>query len=177
MVDNNHMENMLHIHYSPTAKYSVGYVGINMRGDESQFHGVQLNNLLWRENGDGSQANLYLQSALGIAENDGDVTPGGFTGIAADWETRRYFASYSNRLTYADDIEESYGQNARVGIAPYVGDFGDLHTWLMLQVDHHPNEEDNFVVTPLVRMFKGPYLGEVGMSNNGDALLNLSIRF
>ena len=67
-----------------------------------------------------------------------------------------------------------------MGITPYIGEFGDLHTWLMLQVEHHPEEElesEQLIITPLVRLFKGAYLTEFGINSNGNAMVNLIIRF
>ena len=174
--------NSLHIHYSPTAKYSVGYKAEYMRDEEWQFHGAQLNNLVKRINKPASQANFYLKSGVGIAHSDygnfsGKKELAAFTGIALDWEDRRYFTSYENRAFYAGDIDKSFAQKARVGIAPYIGDYGDLHTWLMLQADHTPKNADKLSLTPMVRMFKGPYLGEFGVSNKGKILFNLIARF
>lgn len=179
---NDAFSNSLHIHYSPTAKYSVGYKGEYFREGEWQFHGVQLNNLLHRWNNHDSQANLYLKSAVGVAYSDQGVfdhktEAAGFTGIAGDWENRRFFTSYENRVIYAGDIEKEFSQKARVGIAPYIGDYGDVHTWLMLQVDHAPSARDNVTVTPLVRLFKGADLLEAGVNNNGKILFNYVHRF
>lgn len=47
----------------------------------------------------------------------------------------------------------------------------------MLQVDHNPSADDEITFTPLVRMFKGEYLAEAGVSDNGEVLLNWVIRF
>lgn len=176
MQNNEPDTNSLHIHYSPTANYSVGYLAEYMQENDWQFHGVQLNNLLGRWNAPHSQANLYLQSGVGLAIDDG-AQAATFTGVAFDWETRRYFTSYENQVFYAGDIDKSFTQKARVGIAPYEGDYGDLHTWLMLQVDHTPSSSEHFKITPLVRLFKGEYLAEAGVSNKGDVLLNWTIRF
>jgi hypothetical protein len=79
--------------------------------------------------------------------------------------------------TYAGDINKSFEQSVMLGIAPYIGDYGDLHTWLMLHVEHKPAEQDNFTVTPMVRFFKGTNLVEVGISENGEAALNFIHRF
>lgn len=174
--------NSLQLQYSPTAKYSVGYTGEYWRDKEWQFHGFQLNNLLKRWNGKDSQANLYLFSAAGVAYSDyqsfeGKTEAAGFTGIEADWEDRRFFTSYENRLTYAGDITKEFRQKARVGIAPYIGDYGDLHTWFMLQVDHAPSSSDELTITPLVRLFKGTSLVEAGVNNNGKILVNFMHTF
>lgn len=170
--------NNLHIHYSPTAKYSIGYKGEYWRDAEWQFHGAQLNNLLKRWNKPASQANVYLKSGVGIVESDNtDTEVGVYTGVSLDWEDRRYFAYYENRLYKAGSIERFFMQKARVGIAPYIGDYGDLHTWLMVQVDHIPEKDDPITVTPLIRLFKSEYLTEIGVSEDGDALINFVIRF
>lgn len=174
--------NNLHLHYSPTAKYSIGYKGEYHRAGEWQFHGLQLNYLAKRINKKGSQANFYLKSTAGLAYSyfeafDNDTELAGSIGVATDWETRRYFTSYENRLTYAGDIEKSFEQKARVGIAPYIGNYGDLHTWLMFEVDHNPKREDELVYTPMVRFFKDVYMFEVGVSSNEDVMFNIIIRF
>ncbi len=171
-----------HLHYSPTAKHSLGYKAQYWRDEDWQFHGLQWNYLVKRWNAPASQANFYLKSGAGLAYSDyqsfdSKTEPAAFTGIALDWEDRRYFTSYENHLLYAGDIEKHFIQKARVGIAPYIGDYGDLHSWLMLQLDHNPTAEDEWVLTPLVRLFKDEYLAEAGISNDGDVLFNWIIRF
>ena len=172
----------LHVHYSPTANYSIGYKAEYWNDKNWTFQGTQLNYLTNRWNGLSSQANLYLKSGLGMAYSDDREfdhyrSLAAFTGIAADWETRRYFASYENRATYAGDIDSFYSQKARVGVAPYIGDYGDLHTWLMLQVEHQPEAKNPVTVTPLVRLFKSETMVEGGISNRGDILMNWIVRF
>lgn len=172
----------VHLHYSPTAKYSVGYKGEYFRDEDWQFHGAQLNYLVKRWNKPQEQANLYLKGAAGLAYSDyqsfdGETSAAGSIGIAADWETRRWFTSYENRYVNAGNIDEFFNQKARIGVAPYIGDYGDLHTWLMLQVDHNPSQDDEVTFTPLVRLFKGEYLAEAGVSDKGDVLFNWVIRF
>ena len=60
----------------------------------------------------------------------------GFTGISTDWENQRCFIQYSNRYTYASEIDEFYTQSLHFGITPYIGDYGDIHTWIMMKIDH-----------------------------------------
>lgn len=182
MMTNSGDANSAHVHYSPTAKMSVGVRSEYRREGEYQLNSVQMNNLLKRWNKRDSQANLYLKSGIGFAYSDagdfdGETDAAAFTGIAADWEDRRYFISYENRYIEAGDIDDGYMQSARVGIAPYIGDYGDLHTWLMLQVDHSPESDEKVTVTPLVRLFKDVHLMEAGISNQGDVLFNYVIRF
>ena len=47
----------------------------------------------------------------------------------------------------------------------------------MLEVDHMPNSINSIIYTPMVRMFKGDYLAEAGISNYGDLMFNFIKRF
>jgi len=95
--------------------------------------------------------------------------------MLADWETRRWFASYDNNLTYANTIETSFTQKVKVGVAPYTANYDELNTWLMVQFEHYPNTNHEFVVTPLIRLFKDNYLGEIGYSSDHKILFNWNI--
>ncbi len=169
--------NSLHLHYSPTAQYSVGWRHEYFRGSKANADTLQLNYLIKRWNAPASQANLYLKSGAGIAYDDGETAAAAFTGLAADWEDRRYFVSYENRFFKAEDLESFAQHKTRIGIAPYVGDQGDLHTWLMLQADYDAGQDDNFSLTPLVRLFKGADLLEAGYNLDHGVLLNYVHRF
>ena len=177
MVMNDKDSNSSHIHYSPSAKHSIGWRHEYMRNAGAHVDTIQLNNLLKRWNLRKEQANLYLKSGVGVARDNGDYSPAAFTGLATDWETRRYFTSYENRFFWSDDSEKFAKHKARVGIAPYVGDYGDLHTWLMLQTDYDAGEKDRFSVTPLVRFFKGSTLIEAGYNFDNGIQANFIQRF
>ena len=66
----------------------------------------------------------------------------------ADWETRSLFASYRARYLGLSHFGEQFMQAARIGFAPYEGDTGDLHTWLMLEIDHRPSDPNSVTATP-----------------------------
>jgi len=179
---NNVDRHSAHLHYSPTAFMSLGYKAEYWRDEDHQIHALQMNNLLKRWNSKESQANFYLKSGIGAAYSDyGDFDsewePAAFTGIATDWEDQRFFVSYENRYTYAGDIRDDFTQSARVGVAPYVGEYGDLHTWLMLEVEHQPEAQEHIVVMPMVRLFKGLHLVEFGASLEGDIMFNWVTRY
>lgn len=177
MMMNDVDNNSLHIHYSPTAKYSIGWRHEYLRGPEAHVDSLQLNNLLKRWNMPEAQANLYLKSGLGYAYGGGNSDPAAFTGLAADWENRRFFTSYENRFFWAGDTDRYAQHKARVGVAPYEGDYGDIHTWLMLQTDYDAGKKDNFSLTPLVRLFKGADLLEAGYNLDKGLLFNYVHRF
>ena len=169
--------NSSHIHYSPTAKYSVGWRHEYLRSPKAHTDTIQINALLKRWNAPQSQANIYLKSGAGVAYESGQIDPAAYTGIATDWEDRRYFISYENRFFWADNIDRFAKHKARIGWAPYEGDYGDLHTWLMLQADYDAGQKDDFSVTPLIRLFKGPTLIEGGYNFDGGILFNAIHRF
>lgn len=175
MVD--HTGSSLMASYSPTARDAVGIRSDYMSEDEDWLHTITYNRLLKRWNAADSQGNVYLLTGLGAAYHGDDSNPAGTLGIEADWETRRIYFSYENRYIAAGNIETSYSQKFRAGIAPYVGDYDDVHTWLMVQVDHHPALDDNVVVTPFVRLFNEDVLGEFGISNKKDVMFNLTYQF
>jgi hypothetical protein len=170
----------LHTHYSPTAKYSIGMRNEYDRKGDIQMHSAQLNYLAKRWNSKNSQANLYLKNGIGFAKNDnGKRSLAGSAGIALDWETRRYFTSYENRYVHGGDVIKTFTQSARLGVAPYIGDFGDVHTWMMVQIDHDPKngQNDHYKVTPLIRLFYDTHLLETGYSDNDGLMVNYIKRF
>ena len=177
MVMNDVEANSSHIHYSPTAKYSVGWRHEYLRDASAHVDSAQLNNLIKRWNKKGEQANLYLKSGVGVVYEDGDFEPAAFTGVATDWETRRWFVSYENRFFHAGDVDKFVKHKARVGVAPYIGDYGDLHMWLMVQGDYDAGGTDSFSATPLVRFFKGPVLFEAGYNLDDGVQVNYIHRF
>ena len=75
---NNGEANNLHLHYSPTAKTSLGYKFEYWRDGDYTINAVQMNNLLKRWNAEDSQANLYLKSGAGIAHSNEETSPAFF---------------------------------------------------------------------------------------------------
>lgn len=163
--------------YSPTAEYALGVRTDYTRKNESWMHSLTYNRLLRRWNAPESQGNLFLQSGIGGAEGHGETSPAAWAGIEADWETRRVYFAYENRFVHAGDVDKSFTHKARAGVAPYVAGYDELHTWLMVQLDHRPEDRDNVVVTPFVRLFNTVALGELGVSNKKDVMFNLTLQF
>lgn len=177
---NNGDMSSVHLHYSPTFSDSIGLYSERNWGEDWHFTGVQYNRLVKRWNTPDSQANLYFKAAAGQADPFGDgadVEAAGFVGVAADWETRRWFVSFEGRA-YDLGFDQDARQSARIGVAPYIGDYGDLHTWLMLQVENQPEAETPTTLTPLVRFFYDVQLLEIGYTPETEELmLNWIVRF
>ena len=171
MIKNDFDSNSSHIHYSPTKDYSIGWRHEYLRDPKAHMDVLQVNTLLKRWNAPASQGNLYFKTGAGVAYDSGHTEPAAFGGIAMDWENRRTFVSYENRFLWTNGIDDFAHHSARVGIAPYIGDYGDLHTWLMLQTDYHPEDSDAFSLTPLVRFFKGTHKVELGYNIKEHGLL------
>ncbi|NHK28077.1 hypothetical protein FF098_009195 [Parvularcula flava] len=172
----------LWVHYTVNPSLSLGWRTEWDRQNDVLFNGPQATWLAKRWFGENYQANLYGFAGAGALEgingNPADREAAAFIGAMADWETRRLFASYRVRGLEGGDVDGSFMQAARVGFAPYEGDTGDLHTWLMVEVDHRPDAEDPVGVTPLVRFFKGAALFEAGWSVTDDEpMLNFQYRF
>ena len=170
------------VHYTPSPAWSVGLRNEWMRDSDYLLTAIQPTYLLKRWFGRDYQANVYLHGGLGVATatsgNPLGSTTGGFAGVMADWETRRLFAGYNARYLDAGHFGDSAMQVFRFGWAPYEGDTNDLHTWLMLEVDHRSGLEDSVSVTPLLRFFKGPILLELGFNLvDPSPLINFTFRF
>ena len=54
-------------------------------------------------------------------------------------------------------------------LPPYIGDYGDLHTWLMLQVEAMGQDT---AIVPVIRWFRSMHLVELGVHPNGGLLFN-----
>jgi hypothetical protein len=170
------------LHYTLHKKCSLGYRYEFFRDEEWHYNGLQCNFLAKRWNMPDAQANIYVLNSAGVAasdyrELDSKWAPAFTSGMAADWENRRYFVSYENRYVYADEVQNFFSQKGRLGIAPYVAEFNNVHTWLMVEVGHSTAKSDEVSVTPLERVFKGPYMAEVGWNIQGNIMVNLRILF
>lgn len=135
------------------------------------------NALLKRWNEEESQGNLYFVSAAGALISGSKTEPAVYAGISSDWETQRIYFAYENRFLYGGNIEQSVFQRGRIGFAPYVGDYNQVHTWLILQVDYKTVAIDKFVVTPLIRLFWSNVLVEFGITSNRRILFNWVVRW
>ena len=155
MYKSNSMVSSYYYHYSPSFKYSIGAEYINDRYFNDQYISVRSTYLLDRKNTKASQRNLYLTASISTKSND-DL----YYGVHGDWETRRYFTSFSvldKRASQQDYTENEF----QVGIAPYLGEYNQLHTWIMLK-SKEDTRDDKWKTYPFIKLFKGDFLLEVG---------------
>ncbi len=178
MQENDETGHTISTDYTITPNYAVGvYAKQERGGKEFKTISPQLNSLIKRWNFEDGQGNIFNMSGVGASHYHGDNYFTAWTSLLADYETRRIFTSYELRLMYVNHLENSAWQRARVGFAPYLANYDDINTWLMLQLDHHPAKDDSVVVTPLVRFFYKTTLLEAGYSSNNHAMFNWILQF
>lgn len=179
MQENDETGHTLSMDYTIDPSLAMGLYAKKEENQSKDFTtvGPQVNYLVKRWNMPDGQANIFNMTGAGVSQWHGDDEFSAWTGILADYETRRVFTSYEIRGMYAGDFEKSLWQRARVGVAPYLANYDDLNTWFMVQVDDHPAKEDTVVVTPLVRFFYKTTLVEAGYSSNDHVMFNWVLQF
>ncbi len=171
MQEHNFDTNKLEINYSPKVSYSLGSRSEWNRDKKFLFNAFQFNYLINRFNFPEAQGNMYILSAVGVANKQSEVRPGVYIGFTGDFETRRIYTLYENYLFSAGSIDKSFKQKARFGVAPYIAGYKDLNTWFIIQVDHVPEGRKKVIPTPLVRFYKDAWLAEFGYSVNTKTLM------
>ena len=180
---NDRIQNSALAHYTLDTEHAIGARLRYDRDGDFIFVGAQLNRLIKRWNRPSSQANIYGRIALGKVFDDAsgplkrDDDEALFLGVSGDWETRRYFASVTAEHWENGRFGEFSNFHARLGIAPYVANTGAIHTWLMVEGYNRPESRDKTGAIAIIRFFKGPALVELGIDDQGEALLNYIHRF
>ena len=164
------IKDSLYYHYSPSYKYSVGIENISDKYFDDNYSYVRFTYLLNRKNTESSQRNLYLQS--GISSKGFNEY---FYGMHGDWETRRLFVGFGLKETKRKihDYSEQYYQ---IGVAPYLGDYGDLHTWIMIKAKEN-SLQNKWSTYPVLKFFKGNVLVEFGYGEKTEWDVHLMYRF
>ena len=170
MMFSDNMKDSLYYHYSPSYKYSVGIENLKDKNLRDNYSYLRFTYLINRKNSLHSQRNLYFQSGLS-SKSGNDL----FYGIHGDWETRRWFLGFD--IKKVENRLKSYNQNhVQIGFAPYLGEYGDIHTWLMLKTKK-TSIKDKRSSYPALKFFKGNTLLEFGYNNKTDWDIHLMYRF
>ena len=170
------------VHYTPSPNMSLGLKTEVNRDSDFALYSVHPTFLAKRWFGADYQGNVYFHGGVGVASGVKDNSESDqmaiYGGVMADWETRSLFVGYRNRYLDAGHHARQFMQTLRAGFAPYEGDSGDLHTWLMVEIDHLPSNPNSVTAAPLVRFFKGPLLIEAGYNLTvNQPLFNFTYRF
>ena len=170
MAFSENMKNSIYYHYSPSYKYSIGIEVLKDKYFNDDYSYARFTYLINRKNTEKSQRNLYFQSGIsskGLSEY--------FYGVHGDWETRRLFIGFGLKET-KKQIQEFFEQYYQIGVAPYLGDYGDLHTWVMLKSKKNSLTE-KWSTYPVLKLFKGNSLIEIGYNNITNLDVHLMYRF
>lgn len=157
---------MLEVNYTLTPQWALGGMVMYDRESDMTTAGPTVTRG-WRWNYPDSQANIYAWGGAGGAAFDDRSRPTAWGGASADWEDRRWYTQAGVSGQVVGDGPDRLMHTARVGVAPYIAEAGELHSWLMLQADHTPGTEQTWSLTPMVRQFWGTNLWEVGVSTRG----------
>jgi hypothetical protein len=168
--------------YSVSNRWAVGAdhwrFSKNKKNTEAGL--IKFNHLLWRFNGDDSQANIYLHGGVGAVDQEWGKrgTHALYMGGAeVDWETRSLYTAIKRYQFHAPGKLDLSMTQARLGISPFYADFNSLQSWFMLQFMHIDQVVEEVMITPMVRFFYHNVLWEMGSSTRGDWMLNLMVHF
>jgi hypothetical protein len=170
MMFSDNMKDSIYYHFSPTYKFSVGIEAIKDHYFDDNYSFLRGTYLVNRKNTQHSQRNLYIQSGISIEDISSN-----FYGIHGDWETRRWFAGFGLKKLNNKVID--YDQkHAQFGVAPYLGEYGDLHTWIMLKTKKN-SLNGGWSTYPVFKFFKGNALIEFGYNNKTEWDAHYMYRF
>ena len=170
MSNTDNMGDTFYYHYSPTYKYSLGLEAVKDDYFKTDFSYFRLTYLLNRKNTRYSQRNLYFQSGVsskGLNNN--------FIGVHGDWETRRWFIGFGYKKV-SNDIIEYDDKFLQLGVAPYLGEYGDFHTWVMVKSKKNDLLE-SWSTFPVLKFFKGNFLIEFGYNSKTEWDSHVVYRF
>ena len=162
-------QDSVYYHYSPNYRYSLGIEMIDAQEQGEDHARFRFTYLLDRKNTRHSQRNLYFESGLSAGSDKEN-----FYGLMGDWETRQYFVGFGAR-EFESDTRSHSKQFIQLGFAPYIGEYGDLHSWFMVK-SKRTSSADDWNTYPTLRFFKGDYFLEVGVDENEKLDLHFMVR-
>ena len=179
---NNYHRNSLLTHYTPSFKYSLGHNIEYWNKNEYWLNMLNLNYLLKRINKKNSQTNFYLKSGFGFLKSDLKVnnTKKEYVSslkFSSDWETRKEFLAYNCEFIRSETIKDTLYQSARIGFAPYIANYGAIHSWVMYEISYMSDKSDKYTSTGILRFFKSTNLLEIGIDDSKNLLVNYIKRF
>ncbi len=164
------------ITHSPTPYLGLGPALEIFDNEHSAISG-QIGWLAKRWNMPRSQGNLYLIGNLGQLKtaSSGWETLGSL-GVQADWEDRNYYLLGESTFIRSSGDFKKDRWKVRAGFAPYLGEFRELNTWFIFELNGEYNAATRPRATPFLRFYYRNVLWEIGSSLQGDFLFNFMLR-
>jgi len=177
----------LSANYTFHRRAALGLTHVRIQLPKQTLEGTvgQMNALLYRYNGPGSQGNLYAWGGAGTSwhntERSGATeeiqwTPLYMGGVQADFETQRIYTALQSALLVKGD-ERPYWVRYRFGIAPYIAEYHQLQNWFILQATWFPEMDAHVKFTPMMRFFYQTVLWEIGADLDGRPWVQLMAHF
>jgi hypothetical protein len=150
----------IQLFYSLTSRMSAGYRYVSQVSEPDPVHLIQGNFLVNRWNEPDSQANIYVMAGFGTQSQ----SLAGYVGAETDWENRVYYIAASSEQFLGKS--SSNKSVLRMGFAPYVAEYDELHTWLILQATQMTGSPTSQWIVPIIRLFKDNILVELGTNGS-----------
>ena len=140
---------------------------------------VSANFLIKRWNGASYQANLYGVIGAGSSRLGTNSQEALLSKLQFDIEDREYYFLASYGQINTEKMIDLKDGLVRFGVAPYVANYNDIHSWIILEWRSMELVEGGFVddVTPFLRVFYKNLLFEIGQSFNGLTRFNYIVHF
>lgn len=113
-----------------------------------------------------------LNFGLGYGDKDTSIYQ-----LEADWESRSYYILAEHQVMEQKGQNSIRMQKLRLGAAPYIGESGDLHSWLIFQYAKNEAMADPESLTPFLRLYYQSILFEIGYSFDSELNFNLMTHF
>lgn len=164
--------------FHPKLAVGVDFIRDTMETQERFFLIPRVSWLIQRWNELDSQANIYVFGGAGLARKEGYSAPAVEAAIEADYETRKIYFSGKATTVAARGFDTLSIYQLRTGFAPYVGEAGDLHAWLIAQIQYLPSaKQESLRVGPVLRLFHKNILWELGVTARGSWNFNFMVHW
>jgi hypothetical protein len=171
----------MQVNYSWRHWFATGvhHFSLKTQDEMKSMNLISTNFLVKRWNGSSYQANIYTNLAVGMSDLSQESRPLGMGSVQFDIEDRKYYflAKYSRLASEAS--EELTQITLRAGVAPYVANFNDIHSWIIIewQSNLFLGQDLDVDITPYLRVFYKNVLFEIGHSLDGHMRFNFISHF
>lgn len=168
--------------YTWAQKWSSGFNHWRFTKDDktTDLGLAKTNYLLYRQNSESSQANIYLHGGVGVVDSEIEKKATNeiyMAGVDMDWETRNLYTSLKFYQFSSPKVTDINMTQARIGFSPYEAGFESLQTWFMFQAMYLPDVDRTVMLTPMMRFFYKNVLWEIGVSTRGEWMLNFMLHY
>ncbi len=159
----------LDLAYSVSARAALGFEAIWHSSPQSPKETAivaRWDQLWWRANDEDFQASVYTLIGLGYlysGSGEHNETLHFRYGLSGDAENRRFYSAASFAQGVSPRLTPSNELRFRLGFAPYLAEFDQLQSWVLLQYDVDTIHEDRTSwIGPVLRFSFKSFLWEIG---------------